>query len=276
MRGELDVFALHIKSEAVTIGGITFESYDDTLKWVSQYCHKDDWKYVMDMPGLYSLVKTDGQSHKALLEEQANSTKVGYASAKQARLSLSFQSNIPKLSGPGKTNKTDHPFEKLGFRASVEDEIRGIEASTTSEMWVQLRNRPEAHRLFLLMLTESVSQMSKFHQMLDGQFVRYRKGLGPSSDDDSWLLCRNFWSAVLTGAYKAHLIGADAFSDEVDHVRVAMFMWTCLQTHYVLQGYIDLAFIDHPEIGAVIVEHLIKIRAPMTMHSSLKSENVEL
>jgi hypothetical protein len=77
MRRELDVFASRIKSEAVTIGGITFESYDYTLKWVSQYCHKDGWKYVMDMPALYSLVKTDGQGHKALLEEQANSTKAG-------------------------------------------------------------------------------------------------------------------------------------------------------------------------------------------------------
>jgi hypothetical protein len=44
----------------------------------------------------------------------------------------------------------------------------------------------------------------------------------------------------------------------------------------VLQGYIDLEFITHPEIGAVIVEHLIKTRTPMTMQSSLKSENVEL
>jgi hypothetical protein len=143
-------------------------------------------------------------------------------------------------------------------------------------MSVQLRNRPEAHRLFLLMLTESVNQMCKFHQMLDGQFLRYRKVLGPSSDDDNWLLCRNFGSAVLTGGYKARLIGADAFSDEVDHVRVDMFLWECLQTHRVLKCYIDLEFIAHPEIGAVIVEHLIKTRTPMTMHSSMKSENVEL
>jgi hypothetical protein len=188
MRRELYVFASCIKREAVAIGGITFESYDNTLKWVSHYCHKDDWKYVMDMPALYSLVKTDGQGHKELLEEQANSTKVGYASAKQARLSLSFQSKIPDFFGPGRANKTDHPFgevatydkwcssgSKLGFRASVEDEIRRVESSTTSKMSVQLRNRPEAHRLFLLMLTQSVNQMRKFHQMLDGQFLRYRE-----------------------------------------------------------------------------------------------------
>jgi hypothetical protein len=160
------VFASRIKIKAVTIGGITFESYYDTLKWVSQYYHKDDWKYVMDMPALYSLVKTYGQGHKALSEEQANSTKVVHASAQQARLSLSFQSKIPEIFGPGKNNKTDHPFlevatydkwcssgSKLGFRASAEDEIRRAEESTTSKMSVQLRNRPEAHRLFLLMLT---------------------------------------------------------------------------------------------------------------------------
>jgi hypothetical protein len=144
MRRELDVFASRIKSEAVTIDGITFESYDDTLKWVSQYCHKDDWKYVMDMPALYSLVKTDGQGHKALLEEQANSTKAGYASAERACLSLSFQSKVPDIFGLGKANSTYHPFgevatydkwrssgSKLRIRASVEDEIRRVEAAAT-------------------------------------------------------------------------------------------------------------------------------------------------
>jgi hypothetical protein len=80
----------------------------------------------------------------------------------------------------------------------------------------------------------------------------------------------------LKRAYKARLIGADAFSDEVDYVCVAMLLWACLKTHRILQGYIDLEFIAHPEIGAVIVEQLIKTRTPMTMHSSLKSENVEL
>jgi hypothetical protein len=59
-------------------------------------------------------------------------------------------------------------------------------------------------------------------------------------------------------------------------LHVAMFLWACLQTHRVLQDDIDLEFIAHPEIGAVIVEHLIKTRTPMTMHSELKSENVEL
>jgi hypothetical protein len=81
--------------------------------------------------------------------------------------------------------------------------------------------------------------MFKFHQMLDGQFLRYREDLGPSSGDDNWLLCENFGSAVLTGAYKARLIVADAFSDEVDHMRLAMFLWACLQMHCVLQSYMQ-------------------------------------
>jgi hypothetical protein len=243
----------------------------------------------MDMPALYSIVKTDGKNLKALFEEQSHSSKAGYASSKQARLSLSFQCKIPEVFGPGKENKTDHPFgyvatyskwrstgNNQGFRASVEDKIRRVEASTTTKMSVQLRSRPEAHRLFLLMITDSVNQMFKFHQMLDGQFLRYREVLGPYSDDDSWLLCGNFGPAVLTGAYKAPLIGADAFSDEVDHVRVAMFMWACLQTHKVIQSYIELEFISHPEIEAVVLEHLIKTRTPMSMHAAPKAENVEL
>jgi hypothetical protein len=240
----------------------------------------------MDMPALYSLVKTDGKNLKALLEEQFHSSKAGYASSKQARLSLSFQCKIPEVFGPGKAKKMDHPFgdvatyskwrstgNKQGFRASVEDEIRRVEASTTTKMSVQLRSRPEAHRLFLLMLTDSVNQMFKFHKMLDSQLLCYREVLGPSSDYDNWLLCGNFGSAVLTGAYNARLIGADAFSDEVEHVRVAMFMWACLQTHRVMQYYIELEFISHPETGDVVVEHIIKTRTPISMHVALKAEN---
>jgi hypothetical protein len=29
----------------VTIGGVTFEAYDDTLKWVTTHFHKDDWNF---------------------------------------------------------------------------------------------------------------------------------------------------------------------------------------------------------------------------------------
>jgi hypothetical protein len=110
MRKESDVFSSRIKSESMTIGGVTFESYYDTMQWVTAHCHKDEWKYVMDMHALYTLVKTGGQGYKSLLEEQSNSTEAGYASAKKARLSLSFQCNIPKVFGPGKYNKTDYHF----------------------------------------------------------------------------------------------------------------------------------------------------------------------
>jgi hypothetical protein len=88
--------------------------------------------------------------------------------------------------------------------------------------------------------------------------------------------CVGILDLRLAGAYKDCLIGADAFSGGVDHVCVAMFMWACLQTHRVLQSYIDLEFIAHPEIGVVVVEHLIKTRIPMSMHASLKTESVDL
>jgi hypothetical protein len=76
--------------------------------------------------------------------------------------------------------------------------------------------------------------------------------LGASSDDDNLLLCGNFGSTVLSGAYNARLIGAYAFSDEVDHVCVIMFMWACLQTHQVMQAYIALEFMAHPALCTLL------------------------
>jgi hypothetical protein len=55
-----------------------------------------------------------------------------------------------------------------------------------------------------------------------------------------------------------------------------MSLWTALQTHTVLQGYIELGFIAHPEVSSVVVEHLIQTRVPMAMHETLKTEMVGL
>jgi hypothetical protein len=53
-----------------------------------------------------------------------------------------------------------------------------------------------------------------------------------------------------------------------------MCLWAALQTHRILQGYIELDFIYHPEVSSVVVEHLIQTRVPMTMHQALKDEMV--
>jgi hypothetical protein len=42
------------------------------------------------------------------------------------------------------------------------------------------------------MFTDSVIQVIKFRQILDGQFLQYREVFGASSDDENWLLCGNF------------------------------------------------------------------------------------
>jgi hypothetical protein len=80
---------------------------------------------------------------------------------------------------------------------------------------------------------------------------------------------------VFTGTWRARLIGADAFK-ETGHTRCAMYLWAALQTHRVLQGYIELGFIPHPEVSSVVVEHLIQTRVPMAMHEALKTEMVGL
>jgi hypothetical protein len=49
-----------------------------------------------------------------------------------------------------------------------------------------------------------------------------------------------------------------------------MYLWAALKTHRVLQGYIELDFIDHPGVSSVVVEHLIQTWFPMTMHQALK------
>jgi hypothetical protein len=87
------------------------------------------------------------------------------------------------------------------------------------------------------------------------------------------MLSSQFAEAVFSETWKAILIGSDAFGETV-HTRVAIYLWAVLQTHRVLQYYIELDFIAHHEVSSVVVEHLIQTCVPMTMHKYLKEEMV--
>jgi hypothetical protein len=103
------------------------------------------------------------------------------------------------------------------------------------------------------------------------QFLRYRTVLGVVCDEGNWILSCQFTEAVIAGTWRARLIESDSFS-ESSHVRCDMYLWAALQTHRVLQGYIEHNFIAHRDVSSVVVEHFIHTRVPMAMHESLKKD----
>jgi hypothetical protein len=76
-----------------------------------------------------------------------------------------------------------------------------------------------------------------------------------------------FAEAVFASTRRAQLIGADAF-DKTGHTHCAAYLWTALETHRVLQDYIELGFTAHPEVSSVVVDHLIHAHVPMAMHNA--------
>jgi hypothetical protein len=283
---ELQVVQSRLRSDAVCVGEHTFESYEDTLTWVTANCSAEDWQYVMDMPALYSLVRPYGQAYDVLLQEKSYSRRAGFALSNQARLDLSFKTKVPGIFGADKAAKNGHLFAAIdtydkwiylgirqGFRDEVEKSAQALESSISKQMMVHLAHKGTAHQIFLNFLTESVQQLLKLHIMMDCQFLCYHTVLSVACDEGNWILSCKFAEAVFTGTCRARLIGSDAFS-ESGHVRCAMYLWAALQTHIVLQGYIEINFIAHPEVSSVVVENLIQTRVPMAMHESLK-KNLE-
>jgi hypothetical protein len=77
-----------------------------------------------------------------MLQEESNSSKAGYASSAQARLSLSFKMKVPGTFGADRSAKNGHPFSaisdfskwestgiKKGFHDQVEEGARALESS---------------------------------------------------------------------------------------------------------------------------------------------------
>jgi hypothetical protein len=278
---KIQVVQSRLRSDSVSIAGHVFESYEDTLAWVVAHCSPEDWQYVMDMLAFYSLIRPDGQQHDVMLQEEFNSSKAGYASSAQARLSRYFKMKVPGIFGADRFSaisdfsKWESTGIKKGFQDQVEEGVRALEASLSRSMSVHMTHKVEAHRIFLTLLTDSVQHMLKLHRMMEAQFFRYHSVLGIGCDDGNWILASQFAEAVFAGTWRARLLGADAFK-ETGQTRCAMYLWAALSTHRVLQGYIELGFIAHPDVSSVVVEHLIQTRVPMAMHEALKTKMVGL
>jgi hypothetical protein len=174
------VLKVHITA---CIGDYMFESYEDTLKWVTTNCSAEDWQYVMYMPALYSLVHPDGQHYDVLLQEQSHYSRAGYASFTQARLALYIKKKVPGIFGADRTAKNGHPFTAIdtydkwfsmgirqGFRYQVEQSVNALESSLSKQMMFHLAHKETDHHMFLTLLTESVQQLLKLHRMMDCQF----------------------------------------------------------------------------------------------------------
>jgi hypothetical protein len=110
---QLQMVQSRIRCDAASVSGYVFESYEDTYKWVVANCSPEDWQYIMDMPSLCSLVRPDGQEYNFMLTEESNSSKAGYASSAQARLSLSFKTKVPGIFGADRSARNGHPFSVI-------------------------------------------------------------------------------------------------------------------------------------------------------------------
>jgi hypothetical protein len=178
---QIEVIQSRMKSQSVHIGWISSESYGDTYRWLCTHLNENDWTYILDMPGLYSLVRRDGKTFPYQLEEEANAFKVGYGNANNARLALSFNSMIPYIFEPGKKSKVEgHPFPAIdtvnkweyygiqkGFRDVVEDNITALAQARRRHIETHLMHRPQPYRLFSAMLTQSVDKTNALHRTLD-------------------------------------------------------------------------------------------------------------
>jgi hypothetical protein len=135
-----------------------------------------------------------------------------------------------------------------------------------------MTHKVEVHRIFLALLTDLVQQMLKLHRAMDAQLLRCRSVLGAICDEDNLILSSQFAEAAFAGTWRARRIGSDSFI-ETGNTGCVMYLWASLQNYIIMQGYIELDFIAHPEVSSVVMEHMIQTCVPMAIQA-LKSEMI--
>jgi hypothetical protein len=117
---QLRVVQSRLGSDAASVEGHMFKSYEDTYQRVVANCSPEDCKYVMDIPSVFSLVRPEGQNHDVMITEELNYSKAGYASSSHARLSFSFKTKVPGFFGDAGSAKGK--YQGLASFNSQEDE----------------------------------------------------------------------------------------------------------------------------------------------------------
>jgi hypothetical protein len=74
---QVEVIQSRMKSQSAHMGGISFESYEDTDRWKCTHLNENDWTYILDMPGPHILVRRDGKTFPSHPDEEANAFKAG-------------------------------------------------------------------------------------------------------------------------------------------------------------------------------------------------------
>jgi hypothetical protein len=141
------------------------------------------------------------------------------------------------ISEPGKNSKVEgHPFLAIdtvnkwetsgiqnGFKDVVENNITALARARRPHNETHFMHRPEPYRLFSAMLTQSVDQNNALDRMLDKQHTRYHEIYGAQQLEGNWTLICLFAEATFSGAWKARLVGAGAFSETTDLIRAGLF-----------------------------------------------------
>jgi hypothetical protein len=97
------------------------------------------------------------------------------------------------------------------------------------------------------MLIKPIDQINALDRVVDKQNTRYREIFGVQQAVGFWTSICLFAKAAFLGAWKAHLVGAEAFSKKTDmHTYRALFLWAALQCHHVMSEYVDMNFVNHP------------------------------
>jgi hypothetical protein len=118
---QVEVIQSRMHSQAGHMGGISFESYEDTCTLVCTNLNENDWPYILDMPFLYSMVHRDGNDCITRLDEDATACTAGYDNTNNARLALSYTSMVPDIFEPGKKTKVEgHPFPAIDSVSKLE------------------------------------------------------------------------------------------------------------------------------------------------------------
>jgi hypothetical protein len=240
---QVEVIQSRMQSQVVRMGGILFESYEDTYWWVYTSLNENYWTYVLDIPGVYTLVQRDGKGFTAMLDEEVDVCKVGYYNANNPHITLSYTSMFPDIFKPDKTPKVEGRLfpaidavlkwessgVQKGFSDEVGDTITALEKAHCHRIETQMMHQPEHCRLFSAMLMKLVDHMNALRHMVDKNNTRYQEICGAQQAVGNWTLICLFTEAAFSGAWKARLVGADAFSDKTDpYIRGALCLWAVL------------------------------------------------
>lgn len=263
----LSVLHARTSGDWVSLGQFRFQSLAELSKWLQLHVPNKRYGAFVDGVSIFQYFFSDHKDLEQVMSGFYNSSKAGFSTLHESKITASFQNVLPPCLGKGMDTglyvpglstpeKWDNQDGDSGLRYRLDQEMNGVHTQISHNITHSLDINSPARNLAEECLQKSVH----FTQQFSAWITRFFSQLLQSGSFDRaicWLLISRCIRRLFSDLADVRITARDMKDTENSIEVCAQYVWATLKTHRVMQEYLHYNIENHPSFSSVITRFVI-------------------